>query len=109
MEEMGRGSIPLGHSGYKVQPVVSQGSISEMSIGIKYNKEVLMEAGRSNQVTKKTLSMKTRVTLKVRVIVALVAVCLLAAPSTRAHKHDSEQVAEPDGAIRGSFTGGRRR
>jgi hypothetical protein len=82
MEEMGRGSIPLGHSGYKVQPIVSQASISEMSIGIKYNKEVLMGAGRSISVTKTTLSMEARLSLKVRVFVALVAVCLLAAPST---------------------------
>lgn len=79
---MGRGLNPSDHSGYEVQPIVSRGSISEMSIGIKYNKEVLMEAGRSNQVTKKTLSMKATVTLKVRVFVALAAVCLLAAPPT---------------------------
>jgi hypothetical protein len=93
MEKMGRGSIPLRHSGYKVQPIVSQDNISEMSIGIKYNKEVLMETGRSSHATKKTLSLKARVTLRAKIIVALVAVCLLAAPSTRAHKHDSEQAS----------------
>jgi len=85
MEEMGRGSIPLGHSGYKVQPFVSQKSSTEISIGIKYNKEVLMKAGTSNRATKQIVSLKARITLKLRIMVALVAVCLLAAPSTIAH------------------------
>ena len=52
-----------------------------------------METGRSSHATKKTLSLKARVTLRAKIIVALVAVCLLAAPSTRAHKHDSEQAS----------------
>ncbi len=84
MEEMGRGSIPLGYSGYKVQPFVSQ-AMSEISIGIKYNKEALMEARELNRVTKKTVSIKARASFKVKFIVALVAIYLLAAPSTRDH------------------------
>jgi hypothetical protein len=75
---------PLGHSGYKVHPIVSQDFISEIPIGIKYNQEVLMEAGKN--VTKETLTMKIGIISKIRVTVALVAACLLAAPSTRAHK-----------------------
>jgi len=97
MEEMGRGSIPLGHSGYKVQSAVSLSSISEMSIGIKYGKEVLMKAGISNKVMKETLRMNILVKLKVRIIVAFVAGCLLAAPSTRGGKLFSEQVTPADG------------
>ena len=76
---------PLGHSGYKVQPFVSQNSSTEISIGIKYNKEVLMKAGKSNKATKQIVSLKARITLKLRIMAALVAVCLLAAPSTIAH------------------------
>ena len=44
-----------------------------------------MEAGKSTKVAKETVSLKARLTLKMRIIVALVAACLLAAPSTRGH------------------------
>jgi len=86
MEKMGEGSIPSEQSGYIVRPAVSLCSTSEMFIGIKYKKETLMETGRSTHVTKNTLNLKLRLTLKARLTVALVAACLLAAPSTRAHK-----------------------
>lgn len=81
------GSIPTRHSGYMQQPVVSLGKDSEISVGIKFNREVHMKAGNKTTTEKTTLKLKIRLTLNFRIIVAAVVVCLMVAPLTRTHKH----------------------
>jgi hypothetical protein len=69
------------------QPAVSLGSDSEMSVGIKLNREVHMKARNKTKTEKTTLKLKVKLTLNLRIIVAAVVGCLMAAPLTRAHKY----------------------
>lgn len=46
-----------------------------------------MKTGKQIQTTKTTVRLSGRLYLKIGIIVAAVAGCLLAAPLTRAHKH----------------------
>jgi len=85
--ETGVGSIPTRHSGYMQQPAVSLSNDSEMSVGIKLNREVHMKAGNKTKTEKTTLKLKARLTLNFRIIVAVVVGCLMVAPLTRAHNH----------------------
>ena len=66
-----------------------------MSVGIKYNKETHMKTGNTTYATKKTVTMTASGTLKVGIIVALVAGCWLATPSTRDYKPECEQCNRP--------------
>jgi hypothetical protein len=75
------------------RPAVSLSSDSEMSVGIKINREVHMKAGKNTKTEKLALKLKTRLTLKFRIIVAAVVGCLMAAPLTRAYKHKSANKA----------------
>jgi hypothetical protein len=61
-----------------------------MSIGIKYNMETHMKTGNKTYAAKKTVKMTVSVMLKVGIIVALVAGCWWATPSTRDHKPECE-------------------
>jgi len=58
-----------------------------MSVGIKIDREVHMKAGKNTKTEKLALKLKTRLTLKYRIIVAAVVGCLMAAPLTRGYKH----------------------
>jgi len=84
---MGAGSIPAGHSGDMLQPAVSPCSELETSVGVKLSKEVDMRTGIQIQTTRTTVGLSGRLTLKIVIVVAAVAGCLLAAPLTRAHRH----------------------
>ena len=91
MEEVGGSSSLPQHSSYIVRPAVSVGSASQMSVGIKYNKETHMKTGNITYATKKTVNMTVGVPLRVGIIVALVAGCWWATPSTRDHKTACDQ------------------
>lgn len=68
------------------QPAISLGSFSEMTVGIKLNREVHMIVGNKNQNSKSTMSLIVKLTFKLRILVAAVVGCLLVAPLTRAYK-----------------------
>ena len=73
-----------------LQPAVSLEM--ETSVGVKISKEVAMKTGKSNQTIKTTLGLNGRFRLKIGIIVAAIAGCLLTIPLTRALKHmDFEQ------------------
>jgi hypothetical protein len=64
----------------------------EISVGVKISKEVAMKTGKSNQMTRTTVGLNGRLSLKIGIIVAAIAGCLLAVPLTRVLKHmDFEQ------------------
>ena len=71
----------------------SAGSLEmETSLGVKISKEVDMKTGKSNQTTRTTVGLNGRFHLKIGIIVAAIAGCLLTIPLTRALKHmDFEQ------------------
>jgi hypothetical protein len=69
------------------QPAVSLIGDSEMSVDMKFNREVHMKASKNTKTDKSTLILEARLTLKFRIIVAAVVGCLLGAPLTRAHEH----------------------
>ncbi len=77
----------MGHSGDMLQPAVSPCSELETFVGVKFSKEVDMKTGNQIQTTKTTVGLSGRLYLKIGIIVAAVAGCLLAAPLTRAHNH----------------------
>lgn len=85
--ETGVGSIPTRHSGYMLQSTVSPTVELETSVGVKFSKEVVMETGIQIQMTKTTIGLAGRLSLKIRFAVAAVAGCLLVVPLARAHKH----------------------
>lgn len=70
-----------------LQPAVSPSSEMETSVGVKLSKEVVMKTGKQIQTKRTTVGLNVRLSLKIRIIVAAVAGCLLAVPLTRAHKH----------------------
>ena len=75
-----------------LQPAVSPSSEMETSVGVKLSKEVVMKTGKQIQTKRTTVRLNGRLSLKIGIIVAAVAGCLLAVPLTRAHKHmDCEQ------------------
>ena len=84
--ETGAGSIPAGHSGEMLQPAESPSSVLETSAGVKLSKEVVMGAGNQIQMTKTTVSLTGKINLKIGIVVAAVAGCLLAVPLTRDYK-----------------------
>jgi len=69
------------------RPTVSLKNDSEMSVGIKINREVHMKAGKKIETDKMALKLKARLTLKFRIIVAAVVACLMVAPLTKAYKY----------------------
>jgi hypothetical protein len=69
-----------------LQSAVSPSSKMETSVGVKLSKEVVMKTGRHIQTTKTIIGLNGRLNLKIGIIVAAVAGCLLAVPLTRAHK-----------------------
>jgi len=69
------------------QPAVSLIGDSEMSVVMKFNREVHMKVSNNTKTEKSTLILEARLTLKFRIIVAAVVGCLLVAPLTRAHEH----------------------
>jgi len=76
------------------RPAESLSSNSEMSVGIKINREVHMEAEKKTQTEKMTMKFKARLILNFKTIVAaVVGCCLMAAPLTRAYKQNCEQGA----------------
>ena len=76
----------MGHSGDMLQHAESPSNVLETSVGVKISKEVVMEAGNQIQMTKTTVSLTGRVNLKIGIVVAAVAGCLLAVPLTRDYK-----------------------
>jgi len=60
-------------------------SKAKMSVGIKINKEMHMEAGKKTKTERKALNLKARLNLKFKLIVAVVVGCLMVAPLTRAY------------------------
>jgi len=70
-----------------LQSAVSPSSVVETSVGVKLSKEVAMKTGKHIQTMKTTVGLTGRFNLKIGIIVAAVAGCLLAVPLTRAHKH----------------------
>ena len=97
---MGAGSIPAGHSGDMLQPAVSPCSELETSVGVKLSKEVDMRTGIQIQTTRTTVGLSGRLTLKIGIIVAAVAGCLLAAPLTRAPRHINWDKLPSGGVLR---------
>lgn len=68
------------------RPAESLSSDTEMSVGIKIEREVHMEAGKKTKTEKMTMKLKARLILKFKIIVAaVVGCCLMAAPLTRAY------------------------
>jgi hypothetical protein len=64
----------------------------ETSVGVKISKEVVMKTGKDIQMTRTTVGLNGRLNLKIGIIVAAIAGCLLAVPLTRALKQmDYEQ------------------
>lgn len=99
---MGVGSIPTMHSGY-TRPTavsleaVSLGSVSEMIVGIKNNKEVRMKTGKKTLKTSVTvkLAVKTRV-LASLIVGVLIVGGMLGAPLARAQVNFQPTVFCPD-------------
>jgi len=56
-------------------------------MGVKLSKEVVMKNGKIIQRTTTTVSLNLRLNIKIGIIVAAVAGCLLAVPLTRDHKY----------------------
>jgi len=59
----------------------------ETSVGVKISKEVVMKTGNSNQTKRTIVRMSGRLHLKLGIIIAAIAGCLLTVPLTRALKH----------------------
>ncbi len=71
----------------------------ETTVGVKISKEVVMKTGKQIQTTRTTVSLNGSLKLKIGIIVAAVAGCLLAVPLTRAYKHPGFE-QPPDGYFR---------
>lgn len=75
------------------RPAESLSSNTEMSVGIKFKREVHMEAEKKTKTEKMTMKFKDRLILKLKIIVAaVVGCCLMAVPLTRAYKLNCEPV-----------------
>lgn len=80
---MGEGSILSRHSSRISQPSLTLSEGLEMSVGIKkQNKEVCMETRKTKYSNMTALKMSIQIKLKIRIIVAIAASCLMATPST---------------------------